>query len=151
MRSARISRLTVWFLLMLMASGRSEVAADEAAAAKLENTLNRLDKALRKVPRESISTDAILEKVGRDPSKLAEWVKNDTLWVPYAGVLRGPRGVLLDRVGSDLDRNLLLAQLICQSGFEVRLARTELTESEARRRLQLQAKLKLPVVESSEP
>jgi hypothetical protein len=157
MRSARISRSTVWFLLMLIVSGRSAVwvgqanAADEAAATKLETTLNLLERALRKVPRESISTDAILEKVGRDPGKIAEWVKNNTAWVPYSGVLRGPRGVLLDRVGSDLDRNLLLAQLVCQSGFDVRLARTELLESEAKQRLQLQAKFKLPVVESSDP
>jgi hypothetical protein len=66
---------------------------------------------------------------------LLQWVREQTVFVPYSGVLRGPCGVLMDRVGNDLDRSLLLAQVVSLSGYEVRLVRSQLTEAEAHVRL----------------
>src|SRR5205085_181482 len=77
----------------------------------------------------------VIEQAGRDPGKLLQWVKEQTVFVAYQGVLRGPCGVLMDRVGNDLDRSLLLAQVVSLSGYEVRLARAQLTEAEGRDRL----------------
>jgi hypothetical protein len=70
--------------------------------------------------------------LGNDPIALLEWVRSQTRWVPYRGVLRGPVGVLLDRQGNSLDRALLLATLLRHAGYEIRLARAELPAERAR-------------------
>ena len=67
--------------------------------------------------------------VGKDPEALRRWVVTQTRWVPYRGCLRGAIGVLMDRRGNHLDRSLLLAELLAQSGSEVRLARASLATS----------------------
>jgi hypothetical protein len=51
--------------------------------------------------------------------------------VPYAGLLRGARGVLLDRVGSSVDRAVLLGDLLRQAGHQVRLAHATLSQRQA--------------------
>src|SRR5947209_2481232 len=112
---------------------RADGVADQSA--RLTKALDGLSSALSSLHRESFDTDAVIELAGRDPEKLYVWVCGHTRFVPYAGALRGPRGVLMDEVGSDPDRALLLAQLLISSGFEVRLARAQLTEDEARQRL----------------
>jgi hypothetical protein len=73
---------------------------------------------------------AVLAKTGADPAAIARWVGENTRLIPYAGTLRGAEGVLLDRVGSNLDRALLLADLLRRAGFQVRVARTTLTTDE---------------------
>ena len=60
--------------------------------------------------------------------KLFEWVRGSPYWVPYRGSLRGPTGVLMDRLGSSLDRSLLLAELLRTAGHQARLVRAELSE-----------------------
>jgi hypothetical protein len=85
-----------------------------------------------RAPRDSFDPEAVVDRVGRDPIKLFEWVRDNTDLVPYQGSLRGSVGVLMDRVGSSLDRALLLAQLEQLGGQQVRLARVRLSESQAR-------------------
>lgn len=106
---------------------------------------------MRPLHRESFDTDAIIEQVGRDPLKLCAWVGGQTQFVPYQGLLRGPRGVLMDRVGSDLDRAILLARLVISSGYEVRLARLTLAESEAIERLKSAAGSRLASINDLPP
>jgi hypothetical protein len=118
------------------ASEASVVTADEPFVKDVPaDTLNRLFVALEalsaEIPRGTFEPQAVVEKVGRDPGKLFEWVRDETLWVPYLGELRGPTGVLMDRVGNSLDRSLLLAELLQKAGHTVRLARASLTEQQA--------------------
>lgn len=82
--------------------------------------------------RDTYDPQAVVDRVGRDPEKLFEWVRDNTTLVPYQGSLRGPVGVLMDRVGSSLDRALLLADLDRRAGQQVRLARARLSEAQAR-------------------
>jgi hypothetical protein len=77
----------------------------------------------------------IIDKVGADPITLFEWVRDNTSWVPYRGVLRGPVGVLMDGLGNSLDRSLLLGELLREAGQEVRLARGRISEDRASRLL----------------
>ena len=86
------------------------------------------ERLLALVPRETLDVAAVLDSVGRDPDKLLSWVVTRTSWVPYRGMLRGARGVLMDRVGNSLDRSLLLAALIGKAGHEVRIAHALLDE-----------------------
>ena len=84
------------------------------------------------LPRAEFDSGALVAKIGREPQALFEWVRDRTFWAPYRGLLRGSRGVMLDRVGSSLDRAVLLGDLLRHSGYTVRLAHAELPEGRAR-------------------
>ena len=96
-------------------SGAATNARHRTAQAYRERNeiLSSFDRAAEKeIPRDTFDPQAIIDKVGKDPNKLFEWVRDNTYWVPYRGMLRGHVGVLMDRVGSSLDRSLLLAELL---------------------------------------
>jgi len=112
----------------------SAVSSAQSIAAPFES----LDKSLRAIAdgeRESAKDrwdlDFVVGQIGRDSHMIVEWVRDNTFWIPYRGVLRGPEGVLLDRQGNSLDRALLLAALLQKAGVEVRLAHGRLTRDEA--------------------
>ncbi len=100
-------------------------------ADEMEKAFDALAAAAKEIPRDTFDPQAIVDHVGRDPVKLFEWVRDNTFWVPYQGALRGPTGVLMDRLGNSLDRALLLAKLLQVAGHEVRLARVDLSEGQA--------------------
>lgn len=75
---------------------------------------------------------ALADSLGSDPQKHFEWVRDRTWWAPYRGLLRGSKGVALDRVGSNLDRAVLLGELMRRAGHTVRLAHAQLPEERAR-------------------
>jgi hypothetical protein len=77
----------------------------------------------------------MLEKTGKEPEKLLAWVRDQTYLVAYRGLLRGPMGVLMDRLGNSLDRALLLQRLLIVAGHEARLAQVRLDELPASRLL----------------
>ena len=99
---------------------------------QINRLYNALGAAERAIPRDTFDPNAVVEKVGKDPEKLLGWVRENTDWVPYRGALRGPVGVLMDRLGNSLDRALLLAELLRLAGFEVRLATAALSGDHAR-------------------
>jgi len=84
------------------------------------------------LPRAEFDPAALAAKLGKDPQAHFEWVRDHTWWAPYRGLLRGSKGVMLDRVGSSLDRAVLLGDLLRQAGYTVRLAHAELPEARAR-------------------
>jgi hypothetical protein len=99
---------------------------------RIDRVLAALEAARRDLPRDAFDIQGVLETAGRDPVKLHEWVRDRTVWLPYAGTLRGATGVLLDRSGNSLDRSLLLADLLQAAGHRARLARAPLAEDQAR-------------------
>jgi hypothetical protein len=112
-------------------------AADQArrrseVAEYLDRLFDDLQRAAGDLPRETFDPDAVVSRVGRDPQRLLEWLRDNTYWVPYRGALRGPLGVLMDRVGNDLDRALLLARLLHGAGVHVRLVHAQLDDVQAR-------------------
>ncbi|HZL38038.1 MAG TPA: hypothetical protein VFC78_22170 [Tepidisphaeraceae bacterium] len=117
---------------ILWAVAPSAWSADPAAAAPVISALrpDRLFDALasadRRAPADQYDPAAVVALAGRDPVALLAWVRDHTAWAPYQGALRGPTGVLLDRVGSSLDRSLLLAELLRSAGFQSRLAYAQL-------------------------
>ena len=106
-----------------------------AAADQVEQTIQQFEAVDRELPRDSFDPQAIVNRVGRDPGKLAAWVRDHTSWVGYRGVLRGPVGVLMDRLGNSLDRSLLLARLLQLSSVTARLAHASLAEPIAKEML----------------
>ena len=101
-------------------------AFDPVRLARLENSLRAIEDGLRESERDRWDPDYIVQQVGTDPQLLFEWVRENTYWIPYHGLLRGPVGVLNDRLGNSLDRAVLLATLLQKAGHNVRLAHREL-------------------------
>ncbi len=98
---------------------------------RIDRVLAGLEAARRELPRDAFDIQGVIELAGRDPVRLFEWVRDRTVWVPYAGSLRGATGVLLDRRGNSLDRSLLLADLLRAAGQKARLARASIAEDQA--------------------
>lgn len=138
---------------ILPASAR--IAASPGATPALEpaQRVELLEKwmALAEAVRADIDTtefdvDALAAKLGADSNAAFAWVRDHTALVPYRGALRGARGVLLDRVGSSLDRALLLGELLKAGGHTVRLAHGELTDTVARQLLARPHASQVPVL-----
>ena len=123
-----------------LTSGKQAAKTDLAQAARdMEKLYANLEAKDRALPAETFDPAAVVKKVGTDPRHLFEWVRDNTCWVPYQGSLRGPVGVLVDRVGSTLDRALLLAEFLRIGGHNVQIAHAALNEAEAAK---IQASLK---------
>ncbi len=102
-----------------------EVSAEQR---QLEGYFRATRMALRNGPRDRFAIEAAGELAGREPAEILAWVQEETDWVPYEGVLRGAVGVLMDRLGNDWDRALLVAALCEHAGMTVRLATAPWTE-----------------------
>jgi hypothetical protein len=107
-------------------------AALGRAVERLPRYFQALDAVAKEIARDTFDPQAVVEKVGRVPDKLFGWVRDNTYWVPYQGALRGPTGVLMDRLGNSLDRSLLLAELLRVAGHDVRLARATFPHQQAK-------------------
>jgi hypothetical protein len=108
--------------------GEEEISA---ALGELENMYEQLEKWEDELDKKSFSPEALVDEVGNRAEALYEWVRDNTLLVPYKGTLRGSRGVLMDRLGNSLDRALLLYELLYEAGYEVHLAKGFLSDEEA--------------------
>jgi hypothetical protein len=104
----------------------ASAGTSEARLANLENGLRAIEDGVRDAPRDRWDPAYVVKALGRNPDTLFAWVRENTAWIPYRGVLRGPVGVLMDRQGNSLDRATLLAALLVEAGHEARLARADL-------------------------
>lgn len=109
------------------AKGREPTAVDfKQSRERFSAVCDMLEAMRRDLPRETFDPQAVVARIGRDPAKLTEWVRSETQYLPYRGMLRGPVGVLQDRCGNSLDRALLLAELLQRAGMRVQLANATL-------------------------
>jgi len=109
---------------------KTPVTPDQIAA-RLDKLFPMLEKAEKQIPRDTFDPQAIIDKVGKDPKKIFEWVRDNTYFVPYRGLLRGDKGVLMDRLGNSLDRAMLLYSLLKLVDQPARMLRGTLTEAQA--------------------
>ncbi len=103
----------------------------QEVAQQLDRLFPALEAAAKEIPRDTFDMAAVVQNVGHDPVKLFEWVRDETYLVPYRGLLRGPTGVLMDRLSNSLDRAVLLHAMLGSIGQTVRLARGALTDEQA--------------------
>jgi|GEM_PF-2043889 len=109
----------------------TELSQEEIHRAMIE--LDEMSDTLKRqadaIPRDTFDPQALIGKIGKDPERLFEWVRDYTNLVPYRGSLRGAVGVLMDRIGNSIDRSILLATLLESAGYKARLAHATLTEN----------------------
>ena len=107
----------------------------ERLARKADGILSVLQETVQEIPGDTFDLPAIVDRAGANPGRLFQWVRDNTSLVPYVGALRGPRGVLMDRLGNSLDRSLLLSELLRLAGVRTRIVGGSLSEEQAQRLL----------------
>lgn len=131
-RSLLLPVLFAGFLVPLGATqeGEGQKAPGEplARGEVAERFFRGIRRALQATPRDHWAVDAVHASLQPEPAAALDWVVQHTGWVPYEGILRGPKGVLMDRLGNDWDRALLLAALCEESGWPVRFVQAKWTE-----------------------
>ncbi|MBX3010451.1 MAG: hypothetical protein KF832_03050 [Caldilineaceae bacterium] len=96
-------------------------------------TLKRLvERIQRQLDRSQVDLDDLALSLGGDGDALVEWVRTNIAFEQYPGLLRGTRGTLIGRAGNALDTAFLLAHLLADAGYEVRIARGSLSPTVAR-------------------
>src|SRR5262245_2284897 len=116
-RRRRLPHLLFVGWLLLVWTGAFEAAAVPTTgatdpASQLEQSLQAIADGDRDLPRDTFDPAYVVQRLGTKPEDILAWVRDQTLWVPYRGLLRGDVGVLMDRVGNSLDRTYLLATLL---------------------------------------
>ncbi len=108
-RVAGTALFTAWFALAstgLPGTARAVATSDEERAARfataLRQSLTAVEDGERELARDRWDPQYVVNEVGVEPEALFAWVRDRTRWVPYRGLLRGPVGVLSDRVGPSL-------------------------------------------------
>ncbi len=112
-------------LALALVAGSPPASAGEAARkAALKQARRMMDAARREYLTDArcpFSTSGAVMRVGNDPAALAAFVREKIAYEPYPGSVRGPRGTLAARAGSDWDRALLLRALLAEAGFDSEL------------------------------
>ncbi len=106
-------------------------ATPEAINTALANSLRAVADGDQQISRDRWDPAYVASHLGFNTDREFAWVQQNTFWIPYKGVLRGPVGVLMDRLGNSLDRSVLLATLLGQAGRTVRLAHATLPRDRA--------------------
>jgi hypothetical protein len=91
---------------------------------------------LSELPSDRFDLAAVVQGVrATEPADTAtalfEWVRDQTGFSAYRGVLKGPAGVLMDRTGNSLDRAFLLQNLLTAAGEQAILATGQLDAAAA--------------------
>src|SRR5690625_4378382 len=144
-------RLLLALGLVLLAPGGTRLAplvaaqieanqSYEAARENFEEVMRAIEELRASLDRTKFDLDDLaLELAFEDAATITAWVKENIGYQPYAGVLRGAQGTLASASGNALDQSLLLAGLLGDAGYEVRIARGELSEVQAAELLALTA------------
>src|SRR2546421_7724603 len=70
-----------------------------------------------------VTVERFAKAIGNNPDALFAFVRDEILYEPYVGCLRGARGTLMARAGNSLDRALLVSELFKASGYRTQLVR----------------------------
>lgn len=104
------------------ADARAELSAGMAEVAGIRGLLDRAAFDLDELAMELFFEDA---------EGIAAWVTDNVAYQPYRGLLRGAQGTLRARAGNALDQAVLLASLLGQAGYDVRVALGTLDDAQA--------------------
>lgn len=101
----------------------------------LDNAVRLADRLRVQVNRAAFDLKVMLDELDYDDQKIINFVRTNIAFEQYAGLLRGPQGTLMSQAGNALDQSVLLAKLLRDAGFDARVQRGELSETDARQLL----------------
>jgi hypothetical protein len=107
---------------VLIADEVSAPASPEEQMAAMDDYFREMRRFRDTLPDDQYDPAALIRSLGNDPQVLLDWVKENTVQVPYPGRLRSPAAVMMDGTGNALDRAVLLAHLLRLAGHTVQLA-----------------------------
>lgn len=130
---AHLAAITIAGLSGTQAQGQP--AAGDMSLAEFESFMAEtgayLDDLSAALDRSAFDLDALLDSLDFDADPIIEFAKTELAYEQYPGVLRGPLGTLFSRSGNAIDQALLLAGLLRDAGYDVRIAQTELSAEAA--------------------
>ena len=124
----------LWQQPVAFAAPPAQAAATDPLDQLITN-LPTIKKLLAKLQRQldasQIDLDELAFDLGGDADALVDWVRANIAFEQYPGLLRGTRGTLIGRAGNALDTAFLLARLLADAGYEVRIVRSTLPTTAA--------------------
>lgn len=117
------------------AAGQALFPADftrQQSMARLDQLMTIIAEIRSTLDRSQFEIPALLDTLDYDPDRIIDFVKSEISFEPYQGTLRGGQGALISRAGNSVDQSLLLASLLRDAGYDARIARGRLNESQAR-------------------
>lgn len=103
-----------------------------------QRAMDRLDQVMRQIEvlrghidRSQFEPDALVSRLDFDGEQIVRYVTEQLRFQQYPGLLRGVRGTLLSQAGNALDQSLLLASLLKDAGYDARILRGALDETQA--------------------
>lgn len=98
--------------------------------ARLATAVDRLEAQLAslrgQIDQTRLDPEELVFELGFDPDEIIAFVRDEIVFHPYEGLLRGMRGTLMNRAGNSLDQALLLAFMLKSAGSDARIVRGEI-------------------------
>lgn len=102
-----------------------------AVAQDLDAFRKRLSSLRQDIDKSRFEPDEQVDRLDYDAELILDFVSGDIAFHPYEGTLRGAAGTLRARAGNSLDQSLLLGYMLKSAGYDARIVRTELSDTEA--------------------
>lgn len=99
----------------------------------VDDMSRRLEALQQRVDQTRFSAEDWLDTLDYDAAEVLRAVSTEIAFQPYDGVMRGVNGTLQSRAGNSADQALLLAFLLKSAGYDARIVRAELSETDAMR------------------
>lgn len=106
-----------------------------AIAASVDETTRRMQAVRADIDRARFDPEALIDALDYDADTALAFVREEIVFQPYEGALRGVVGTLRARAGNSLDQSILLASLLKSTGYDARVVRGTLGDADALRLL----------------
>lgn len=107
----------------------------DAFETTVDDMTSRLEALQERVDQTRFNAEDWLDELDYDAEEILRAVSDEILFQPYDGVMRGVNGTLQTRAGNSADQALLLAFLLNAAGYDARIVRAELSNTDAMRLL----------------
>jgi hypothetical protein len=105
--------------------------ADDQAVRRDAAIIEALTELSAQLPQQYLSLDAVAEHNEYDEDRIIKWVAENIQYSPSPGYQLTPENALLTATGNALEQSVLLQNILTQAGFEVRIAKADLSEETA--------------------
>lgn len=128
-------RITSLIAGLVLAPAVAAQPVTDGTEERIRTFLTEVEQDLAALDRSGFDPAELLDRLDYDAERIVAFIDKEIAFEPYAGVLRGAAGTLMSRAGNSFDTAILLATLLGDAGYDVRIARGILNAADARRLL----------------